>query len=244
MQTELDRQQAALAGVADSDFRARSLNELLSRYLLPGATLDVGCGNGGMLAWLLEKGHDASGIDSSDPVIDAARNLLVTRGCDPSRVKNARIEDLAMAGVLVDNVLSMDCLEHQADDREMFSNLVRVLRPGGRLIVTVPAVPSLFAERDRLVGHYRRYTREQLLALCEREPLRLDDLRYWNLLGVPPTFLYARFGKRAIPEGFRYGSPTLAKRGLRIALSTWFRLVENRLRPPIGLTLILAATRL
>src|SRR5687767_9307241 len=160
MPTGLDRQQTALAGVADSDFRARTLNELVSRYLVSGAVLDVGCGNGGMLAWLLEKGHDASGIDSSDPVIDAARNLLTARGCEPSRVKNARIEDLAMAGVLVDNVLSMDCLEHQADDREMFSNLVRVLRPGGRLIVTVPAVPSLFAERDRLVGHYRRYTRE------------------------------------------------------------------------------------
>lgn len=244
MQTELDRQQATLASVASSDFRARNLNELLSRYIVPGTVLDVGCGSGGMLAWLLEQGHDASGIDSSDPVIDSARSLLTARGHEPSRVKNARIEDLAVAGALVDNVLSMDCLEHQADDREMFSNLVRVLRPGGRLIVTVPAVPALFSERDRTYGHYRRYTREQLRALCEREPLRLDDLRYWNLLGVPPTFLYARFWRRAVPEGFRYGSPTLARRGLRTALSTWFRLVENRLRPPIGLTLILAATRL
>jgi hypothetical protein len=138
----------------------------------------------------------------------------------------------------------MDCLEHQEDDRAMFAGLLDVLRPGGRLLVTVPAVPGLFSERDRIVGHYRRYTRERLLDLCRSQPLRVDDLRYWNLLGVPPTFLHARVLGRAINEDFRYGHPSLAARVLRRALSLWFSRVENSVRPPIGLTLVLVATRL
>ncbi len=244
MRSNLDEQQTILAGVVDTDFRARSLNELVCTYIVAGTVLDVGCGSGGMLAWLLEQGYDASGIDSSEHIINAAHALLQSKGCDPSRVRNAHIEDLTRAGMLVDNVLSMDCLEHQADERPMFSNLVKVLRPGGRLLVTVPAVPWLFSERDRTYGHHRRYTRERLRDLCRSEPLRIDDLRYWNMLGVPPTFLYAHVLRRAITEGFRYGEPTLTKKALRAALSFWFRHVENSVRPPVGLTLVLAATRL
>jgi SAM-dependent methyltransferase len=244
MPIDLDEQQTFLAQVADTDFRASSLNTLVSRYLVPGSVLDVGCGNGGMVTWLLKNGYDASGIDSSAAVVDSARAVLEARGCDATRVRMARIEELVAQGLRVDNVLSMDCLEHQEDDRAMFAGLLDVLRPGGRLLVTVPAVPGLFSERDRIVGHYRRYTRERLLGLCRPHPLRVDDLRYWNLLGVPPTFLHARLLRRAINEDFRYGHPSLAARVLRGALSLWFSRVENSVRPPIGLTLVLVATRL
>lgn len=244
MRTELDEQQAFLAQVAGDDFRAKSLNFLVSRHLIAGTVLDIGCGNGGMVAWLLENGYDASGIDSSDHVIDTARTLLRARGCDASRVKKSRVEELVESGLQVDNVLSMDCLEHQEDDRGMFANLVRVLRPGGRLVVTVPAVPALFSQRDRTYGHYRRYTREHLLDLCRTEPVRVDHSRYWNLLGVPPTFFYGRVLKRAINEDFRYGKPGRAARTLRALLSVWFNRVENNIRPPVGLTLLLVATRL
>jgi SAM-dependent methyltransferase len=244
MLNDLDEQQTALAAVVDTDFRSSSLNELVSRYLVPGSVLDVGCGSGGMLVWLLKQGYDARGIGASDRIIDAAHAFLEGRGCDPSRVENARIGDLVAAGTRVNNVLSMDCLEHQSDDRAMFSELVKALKPDGRLLVTVPAVPWLFSERDRIVGHHRRYTPQALRDLCQGEPLAIDDLRYWNMLGVPPTFLYAHVLRRAIDEGFRYGQPTLAKRALRSALSLWFKHVENGVRPPLGLTLVLAARRL
>ena len=130
------------------------------------------------------------------------------------------------------------------DDRGMFRNLVQLIRPGGRLLVTVPAVPFLFSERDRIVGHHRRYTPARLRELAKGQPLRIDELRYWNLLGVPPTFLAAHVTKRAVDESFRYGKATLPKRALRSALSLWFDNVENRINPPVGLTLFMAATRI
>jgi SAM-dependent methyltransferase len=244
MLADLEEQQTALAEVVASDFRSKSLNELISSYIVPGTVLDVGCGSGGMVAWLLSRGYDARGIDSSDKIIEAAHAFLTTRGCDPARVTKMRIEDAIAAGQPVDNAVSMDCLEHQEDDGTMFRNLVQLVRPGGRVLITVPAVPALFSERDKIVGHYRRYTKERLLELAAGTSLRIDELRYWNVLGVPPTFLYAHVLRRAIHEGFRYGTPTLPKRALRSALSFWFENVENRLRPPVGLTLVFIATRL
>ncbi|MDQ3563569.1 MAG: hypothetical protein M3436_05320 [Pseudomonadota bacterium] len=47
-----------------------------------------------------------------------------------------------------------------------------------------------------------------------------------------------------IDESFRYGGDSVAKRLTRYTLSTWFRSVENRIRPPLGLILVLTATRL
>lgn len=244
MLVDLVDQQKALAEVVATDFRSKSLISLVSAYTVPGTVLDVGCGNGGMVAWLLEHGYDARGIDSNDQIIEAAHAFLRTRGCDVSRVRKELIEDCVARGERVDNAISMDCLEHQENDRAMFENLVRLVRPGGRLLVTVPAMPALFSERDRIVGHYRRYTRERLAELPVGLPLRVDELRYWNLLGVPPRYLYARVLKTAPDESFRYGEPTAFKRLLRSTLSLWFDHVENRIRPPVGLTLVLCATRL
>jgi SAM-dependent methyltransferase len=244
MLVDLEEQQTALAGVVASDFRSKSLNELVGSYVVPGTVLDVGCGSGGMVAWLLNRGHDARGIDYSDKIIEAAHVFLKSCGCDPSRVQKLLVEEAVAQGSQVDNAISMDCLEHQEDDQTMFNNLVRLVKPGGRLLITVPAVPGLFSERDRIVGHYRRYTKERLRDLAKAQPLRIDALRYWNLLGVPPTFLYARVFRRTIHEGFRYGEPTLFKRVLREGLSWWFGNVENRMRPPLGLTLVFVGTRL
>jgi SAM-dependent methyltransferase len=159
-------------------------------------------------------------------------------------VTKTAVQDVIARGDLVDNVISMDCLEHVPDDRGMFQSLVKLVRPGGRVLVTVPAGPWLFSERDRIVGHHRRYTKERLRELTVGQPLQVDELRYWNLLGVPPTFVAAHVTKRAIDESFRYGEPTLRKRLLRSGLSLWFEHVENRIRPPVGLTLFMATTRL
>lgn len=243
MLADLEEQQTALAGVVDDDFRSKSLNDLIGRYVQPGTVLDVGCGSGGMVAALLKRGVDVRGIDSSDKIIEAAHVFLQSRGCDPTRVSKVGIEEVLARGEQYDNAISMDCLEHQEDERPMFRSLVQVVRPGGRVLVTVPAVPGLFSERDRIVGHYRRYTPERLRDLADAEGLHIDVLRYWNFLGVPPTFLYAKLLRRTIHEGFRYGKPTLPKRILRGGLSVWFDRVENSIRPPIGLTLVMVGTR-
>ena len=217
---------------------------MVSERLVPdGTVLDVGCGASGLVASLLERGIDARGIDVSEPIIAAAASFLESRGLDSSRVSTEPLEAVAARGLQFDTVVSMDCLEHVEDDSAMFQQLVGLLRPGGRLVITVPAMMSLFGERDRLQGHFRRYDRGMLRALAESASVEIEELRYWNLLGVPATFMNHRILKRSVNEGFRYGSPSLPKRLLRGTLFQWFSLVENHLRPPCGMTLLMVARR-
>jgi len=240
--SELERQQVALAQTKGADFRSDAIRRLVADRIKPGTVLDVGCGAGGLVMWLLEHGYDARGVDLSGPIVAAAQANLREHGLDPTRVCQASLDTLVQRGERADNIVSMDCLEHIEDDRSAFASLVSALRPGGRLIVTVPAMPSLFGAKDRAIGHYRRYTSESLKALTERHPLRLEALRYWNLLGVAPTFVAVRLLDRAVDESFRYDEVGRAKRALRSGLAAWFRHVENRLKPPVGLTLLMVAT--
>jgi SAM-dependent methyltransferase len=239
----LEAQQALLSGVHTSDFRSANLWQLIGQQVQQGSVLDVGCGAGGMLEWLLARGYDARGIDSSERTIEVARAFLSRHGHDPERASAQPLSQLIAGAVKYDNVISMDCLEHIEDDRAAFAKLVELLAPRGRLLVTVPALPALYGERDRVIGHYRRYTAASLRALSEGQPLRIERVRYWNLLGVAPTYVSQRLLGRGIDESFRYGEPTLSKKLLRAALYRWFQHVENRVAPPLGMTVFMVAAR-
>ena len=240
--SELEQQQVALAQTRGADFRSDAIRRLVAERIKPGSVLDVGCGAGGLVAWLLDHGYDARGIDLSGAIVAAAQENLRACGLDATRIREASVDTLVEQGDLADNIVNMDCLEHIEDDHAAFAGLVSAVRPGGKLIVTVPAIPSLFGAKDRAVGHYRRYTPGRLKELAARHPLRVDELKYWNLLGVAPTFVAVRLFDRAVDESFRYGEAGAGKRALRRGLSAWFRHVENRIKPPLGLTLLMVAT--
>jgi len=240
--SELERQQVALARTRGEDFRSDAIRRLVADRIKPGTVLDVGCGAGGLVAWLLTHGYDARGIDFSAPIVAAAQEHLRGCGLEPTRIRKASADSLVQQGERADNIVSMDCLEHIEDDSSAFASLVSAVYPGGRLIITVPAMPSLFGAKDRAIGHYRRYTPERLEALASPHPLRVEELKYWNLLGVVPTFVAVRLLNRAVDESFRYGEPGAGKRALRRGLAAWFRGVENHLTPPVGLTLLMVAT--
>jgi SAM-dependent methyltransferase len=239
----LDEHEEALSSHQDTDFRSANLFRLVAQQVIPGTVMDVGAGGGGMVAWLLEHGYDARGIDVSASTAAAARRFLERRGLDPDRVRHQSLEDLIGRGETVDNVISMDCLEHIEDDVTAFAQIVELVRPGGRIVITVPALRAVYGERDERQGHYRRYQRDTLLRLTDGLPVHVDDLRYWNLLGVAPVFVNHRLLRRSIDESFRYGKKSLSSELLRRGLGSWFRHVESRLRPPLGLTLLLTATK-
>jgi SAM-dependent methyltransferase len=240
----LNEHEAALSVHQLTDFRSVNLFRMVARQVVRGTVMDVGAGGGGMVSWLLSSGYDARGIDLSEPTVKAARAFLESQGHDPERIRHLGLEQLIARGESVDNVISMDCLEHIEDDRTAYAQLVQLARPGGRIIVTVPALMAVFGERDRVMGHYRRYHRDSLAALTHDLPVHVEEVRYWNLLGVAPTWVNQRLLGRAIDESFRYGKRGLAPRMLRSGLEAWFRVVENAIRPPLGLTLIMTATRL
>jgi ubiquinone/menaquinone biosynthesis C-methylase UbiE len=120
-----------------------------------GKHLDAGCGTGANLERVRELG-EWTGVDSSPEAI----RFCAERGL--RRLVIGEAERLAFAADSFDGAMALDLLEHLPDDEACLRELYRVLKPGGRLILTVPAHPRLWSAHDRAMGHRRRYTKKLL----------------------------------------------------------------------------------
>ncbi len=197
---------------------------------------EVGAGIGTFSRRLLDAGAESLLLVEPEPA--CAGELEERLGGDP-RVLIAR-EELPDSPALgaeegtLDLVVCQNVLEHLEDDAAATSAMARALRPGGWLVLLVPAHPRLFGSLDRRYGHCRRYTRELVRDLVSEARLELADLYSFNLLGVPGWWVT---GKRSAPS---IGTRALAV--YEAMLKVW-RPIERRLRPPVGLSLVAHARR-
>lgn len=96
-----------------------------------------------------------------------------------------------------DVAMLADVIEHCADDAAVLRETVRnVLQPGAELLITVPAFQGLFSQHDQLLLHYRRYTRKQLVMLCQKENLEIVSSGYFFFTLLPPR-LVRMLGEKA-----------------------------------------------
>jgi SAM-dependent methyltransferase len=134
------------------------------------------------------------------------------------------------------SIYSLNVLEHIEDDDSALRDLFTVLRPGGRLILYVPAFSLLFSEMDRRVGHLRRYRARTLRGKVEAAGFRVVESRYVDSLGFVAALLYrilvrdGNLNERSISLYDRFVFP--ASRILDRAVSKWW-----------GKNLLLVATR-
>ena len=87
-------------------------------------------------------------------------------------------------------VTALDVLEHVEDDAGALAELVRITRPGGIIIIHVPAFQLLWSDWDESLGHKRRYTKPSLLALVNRADLRVQRCTYVNTVAFGPVLGY------------------------------------------------------
>jgi len=165
-------------------YRARRdiLGELIRREIsLPAEAriLEVGCGTGHNLPMLGAFGHvDAIEID------EAARDIASRRLGHP--VLNAPLPELSGIGSgSYDLIAILDVLEHIEADREALVSLASKLRPGGRILITVPAHPWMWSAHDVVNHHHRRYTRRALRAVVTEAELKLEMMSWFNSLLFP-----------------------------------------------------------
>ncbi len=147
-----------------------------------GRVLDAGCGTGGLLAALAARRPDLSlvGVEWSQQA--------ATRAAAKSRAPVARgsIAALPLAGGSVDAAVAADVLCHAAvDPAAATRELHRVLRPGGLLVVNMPAYGWLASAHDRRVHNARRHTAGQLASLLRDAGFQTVRVRYWNALLLP-----------------------------------------------------------
>ncbi|MBN2564523.1 MAG: class I SAM-dependent methyltransferase [Candidatus Eisenbacteria bacterium] len=152
--------------------RRQLVRELIERYAPADrqlSILDVGCGTGATLKAIQDQGAEM-GLDRSSTALAFSRQ----RGL--RRLAQATAEALPVAGESLDVVLALDLLEHIEDDEAAVKELGRVLRPGGILVVAVPALPELWSEHDEALDHVRRYRGKRLRRLLLQAGLRVEKL--------------------------------------------------------------------
>ena len=163
----------------------RFLLSLITARLRPGdRVLDFGAGAGTFALPLQQRQIDIRCVEP-DPTLGAVLERAGLRHC-------ARLDDIADGGI--DLIYTFNVLEHIVDDRATVRLLARKLKPGGILLVYVPAFPLLFSALDRKVGHVRRYRWHGLAALVEDAGLTLRALRHVDSLGFAAALLFRALG--------------------------------------------------
>jgi len=156
--------------------RSRLLLQLLRRIgrQTPCRVIEVGCGWGTNLGELEKSGYAVTGLDVS-------RNALVRLDrADRTLIEADLAEDLPPDAPQYDLVLALDVIEHIDDDRGAVWRLAQLAKPGGHVIISVPALPALFSEFDRVQGHRRRYTPESLRSAIAGSGLEIVQILWWG----------------------------------------------------------------
>ncbi|HEY9405190.1 MAG TPA: class I SAM-dependent methyltransferase [Pyrinomonadaceae bacterium] len=141
--------------------------------------LDVGCGTGANLEMLAQFGQ-TEGVDVSADALAFCR----ARGLD--QVKLGAAEQLPYAEASFDLVTALDVVEHLDDDLGGLSEMRRVLRPGGRALLFVPAFMWLWGVQDDVSHHRRRYTLPQLTERVRGAGFAVERATYANVTFFAP----------------------------------------------------------
>jgi SAM-dependent methyltransferase len=148
---------------------------------LRGRILEVGIGHGHYSALLGSYG-EYLGIDLNETSVVQARTDFPARRFAACDILD-RAQLRAVVGGDVDTIVSINVLEHIEEDSTAITNLVDILKPGGSLLLSVPALMMLYNDLDRLAGHCRRYTTRMLRQLLQGQPVDVVSLRYFNPIG-------------------------------------------------------------
>ena len=218
--------------------RRRLLSVIVeSLELEPGSDiLDAGCGSGRNLEWLGRFGPTI-GLELS------AAGLAIAERRGLGTVVKGSVEAIPLPDRSVDLAVCLDVLEH-VDDRLGLSELHRVVRPGGNLLVTVPAYAWLWGQHDVQNQHLRRYTRTTLFAAASQTGWAPRWSSYFNSLLFVPAAAYRLLAEyadrkwRRRPASDFQATPGLLNPVLRVPGVIEAAFVRRGGRLPLGLSLV------
>jgi SAM-dependent methyltransferase len=237
--------------IEDDYWWYRGLRELIRNLLAQYAPesssrpmiLDVGCGTGANLK-LLQSYGDAIGVDISERAIGFCR----ARGIPENRMFFASAVDLPFPRDQFDLAVSFEVLCNLQDDAPAFREIGRVLKPGARFIVGLPAYEWLWSEHDVAVGHKRRYNARGLRERLSSAGFQIDRVTYANSVLFPLIAAVRLLGRRAkVKEDTAHSDlvplPRLINAVLTLLFVAEMRAI-SRVNFPFGVTLIAVARKL
>lgn len=210
---------------------------------------DVGCSTG----YLLEDvraAHPGATLIGVDLI--GAGLVKAHRFVPSARLLRADACDLPVADGAVDAVVSANLLEHVPDDGKALREFARILRPGGRSVIVVPAGPGTYDYYDRFLGHERRYRRYELASKCADAGLEVLEDGYIGALLYPPFWLVKK-RNRLLHGGLagdaleRQVTADIARtRNSRVGEVAWAlerRMLSLGIRLPFGIRSLVVARR-
>ncbi|MCI0347489.1 MAG: class I SAM-dependent methyltransferase [Chloroflexi bacterium] len=179
--------------------RRAVIDAVLDRLPLAAGSevLEAGCGTGGNLFMLERRGH----VSAFEPSV-VARDIAALRRQNAPVVVDGELPDrLPFEAGSFDLVVALDVLEHIERDQEALGSLVAMAKPGGYVLVTVPAHPILWGAHDRRLHHIRRYRRSELKRICASTGCEIRFFTAFNTI-LAPIAVTLRLLERIAPISF------------------------------------------
>lgn len=206
---------------------------ILSKFkkFLGKRVAEVGAGSGNFSKLLL--GEPIEQLVTVEPSRNVY-NILSTNTAEDTRVKNynAFFPDIGNKYKnYFDSIIYIDVLEHVKDDLKELLCVKKSLRNGGYVCIFVPALPFLYSDHDKSIGHFRRYRKKQLYSLLKNAGFEVVDLHYFDIIGIIIWLvIYKILKKKPNPGNVRFYDKYIVPLSYSI---------ESLVTPPIGKNLII-----
>lgn len=209
------------------------------------AVLEIGCASGVLIEELKQSGFASiSGVDVSEAAIEA---------CHKKGIKEALLIDgthLPYPDGRFEVLITSDVLEHIEDDGGALREWARVLKPGGKMILLVPAWQFLWSDHDLANKHFRRYGRGELVSKIKAAGFEVARVSYWNFILFVPIVIFRAMLKllpkgkqKTETEGNLYGGSAVTNAILRSILMIENKLIEWGVNLPFGVSLLVVAKK-
>jgi SAM-dependent methyltransferase len=216
---------------------ATHYNEWIYQILRPYVgtrILEIGCGTGNLTGYLQKHGRVLA-VDFHSGYLEAAKKNL--KGLTGITYKKVNLEKglTSLRAFHPDTLICVNVLEHLSNDQQVLERCFRLLPPGGRFLLFVPAFQFLFGTMDLSYGHFRRYSLPGLKEKVLRAGFEVEYCRYLNLLGILGWWFNGKILRRKIiPKS----QMMLYNHVVRFSSK-----IERFLPKPIGLSLYCAARK-
>ncbi|NER24443.1 MAG: class I SAM-dependent methyltransferase [Symploca sp. SIO1B1] len=198
--------------------------------------LNAGCGSGEMNIMLAQRhSWQVDAIDIDSEAISLSQKLKSEANLVNLNLFNKPIEE-HLPQHQYDIIVSNDVLEHIENDVQVIKKFSEMLKQNGTICISVPAYPWLFGFHDENLGHYRRYTKQDLLSKISRY-FKIEKYRYFAASLIPVVLLYSCWLRKPYPVN------ELNQKSYLKMIFDWLLIRESKITLPLGISLIVLATK-